>query len=74
MRLSPDFACHAGGHAEPLTVTLAGMTGFDADDYAAQTWKVTGEDGRVILLLRVPIDGRPDTRPESLAAPHRQGS
>ena len=47
-----------GGHVEPLTITLDRMTEFGEDDYATQTWKVTGEDGRVILSLPVRIDGR----------------
>jgi hypothetical protein len=49
---------HGGGRAEPLTIALASATGFGADDYATQTWQVTGEDGRVILEVTVPIDGR----------------
>ena len=49
---------HAGGRIEALTITLAGSTGFGEDDYATQTWTVTGEDGRVILSVPVRIDGR----------------
>ncbi len=47
-----------GRRVEPLTITLDRMTEFGEDDYATQTWKVTGEDGRVILSLPVRIDGR----------------
>jgi len=54
---------HQGGHAEPLTITLcarsnAGQRSFGEDDYMVQTWRVTGEDGRVVTEVTVRIDGR----------------
>jgi hypothetical protein len=49
---------HSGGRVEALQITLDHMGEFDEDDYATQTWKVTGADGRDILTVPVRIDGR----------------
>lgn len=49
---------HEGGKLERLTIALDHAMPFDSDDYATETWKVTGEDGRVILTVPVLIDGR----------------
>jgi hypothetical protein len=46
------------GRVEPLEITLDHMSEFDLNDYASQTWKVSGADGRVIVSVRVRIDGR----------------
>jgi hypothetical protein len=50
---------HPRGRVEPLVITLAGSTPFGEDDYGTQIWRVTGAaDGRVIVEVRVRIDGR----------------
>jgi hypothetical protein len=49
---------HPGGRAEPLVIALADSTPFNEDDYGTQTWRVTREDGRVIVEVPVRIDGR----------------
>jgi hypothetical protein len=46
------------GRVEPLEITLHNVTPFDLNDYATQTWTVTGEDGRLIVSFPVRIDGR----------------
>jgi hypothetical protein len=49
---------HGAGRVEPLRIALARATGFNADDYATQTWQVRGDGGRLILEVPVRIDGR----------------
>jgi hypothetical protein len=46
------------GRTEPLDLKPAGMSDYDEDDYAVVTTNVTGADGRVIIAVRVRIDGR----------------
>jgi hypothetical protein len=47
-----------GGRLEALEITLDTVTPYDRNDYAVETWKVAGEDGRLIASVRVRIDGR----------------
>lgn len=47
-----------GGRVEPVEITLDHMSRFDLNDYASQTWNVTGTDGRLIVSVRARIDGR----------------
>lgn len=46
------------GRVEQLEITLDHMSTFDLNDYASQTWNVAGADGRLIVSVRVRIDGR----------------
>ena len=46
------------GQTERLEIALDRASEFDSDDYATETWTVTGADGRVIASVPVRIDGR----------------